>query len=132
MAKIFVYALGHSFAVVIVVRLHWDEDSKFFGSVDGIVHRGSSAQSDTGKIVAKKMGAAGQVVCSISTSPDQMVLMFQHLHGNYTLDELAGMDILFWTLKSPNISKGALVEPELKKFQNLLINLLLFYCYYHH
>ena len=94
-----------------------DEDSKFFGSVDGIVHRGSSAQSDTGKIVAKKMGAAGQVVCSISTSPDQMVLMFQHLHGNYTLDELAGMDILFWTLKSPNISKGALVEPELKKFQ---------------
>ncbi|XWS41911.1 hypothetical protein CRYUN_Cryun17cG0122800 [Craigia yunnanensis] len=66
-----------------------DADSKFFGSVGGIVHRGSSAQYDRGKKVAKKMGAAGQVVCSISTSPDQMVLMFQHFHGNYTLEELA-------------------------------------------
>ncbi|XVF61417.1 hypothetical protein PTKIN_Ptkin08bG0127800 [Pterospermum kingtungense] len=64
-----------------------DEDTKFFGSVSTI-HSGPSVQPDRGKNVSKKMDAAVQLVCGISTSPDQMVLMFQHLHGNSTVEEL--------------------------------------------
>ncbi|XVF17692.1 hypothetical protein REPUB_Repub10bG0145500 [Reevesia pubescens] len=64
-----------------------DEESKSFGSVAGILDHGFTAQSDKGNKIGKKMGTVGQVICSIRTSPDQMVLMFQHL--NSTQEELA-------------------------------------------
>ncbi|XP_017969441.1 PREDICTED: glutamate receptor 3.2 isoform X1 [Theobroma cacao] len=58
-------------------------DEDVFGSV------GFRAQSNREKKASVKMGRAEQVVCSISTRPGQMVLMFKLLHGNSTLVELA-------------------------------------------